>query len=339
MKSITDKKHFVGVDISKDTIALALISDGATIGFHDFTLPNTLNGFKSIDSWLKKHKVDIELCLFCMEHTGTYGLMLFAWLSNQCIDYCVEPGYQIKRSLGMARGKNDIVDARRIADYAQSNLKKLKLFKLSSALIMNLKQLLTFRDQMVRMKTMLKNSLHAHRQIEEITDENLVTRQLEQMIQNYQNVINETENKIKTIVQSDPEVSKSFNLATSVRGIGLVIATMMIVTTNNFTSFDNGRKYACYAGIAPFEYTSGTTIKVKSKVSHLGNRNIKTLLSNGANSAIKSDPELRGYYNRKRAEGKDHKLIINAISCKLVNRVFAVIKRQQPYVTTYQQFF
>ena len=74
-------------------------------------------------------------------------------------------------------------------------------------------------------------------------------------------------------------------------------------------------------------------------MSHLGNKKLKTLLSNGANSAKSWDPEIRAYYKRKIDEGKEHKAVINAISCKLVNRVFAVVKRQTPYVSIYQQNF
>ena len=110
----------------------------------------------------------------------------------------------------------------------------------------------------------------------------------------------------------------------------------MLVTTNNFTSFENGRKYACYTGIAPFENSSGK-YQGKTKVSHLANKRVKVLLSNGANSARKWDPELRAYYARKIDEGKEHKLVINSIRCKMVNRVFAVVKRETPYVNTYQQ--
>jgi transposase len=61
------------------------------------------------------------------------------------------------------------------------------------------------------------------------------------------------------------------------------------------------------------------------------------MLSRGANSAAQWDPELRAYFNRKLSEGKDHKVVMNAISCKLINRVFAVVKRQTPFVITYQQ--
>jgi len=132
---------------------------------------------------------------------------------------------------------------------------------------------------------------------------------------------------------------KNYKLATSVIGVAFVIASYMLVTTNNFTSFDNGREYACYSGIAPFPYESGSSIKGKTKISNLANKKIKAILSNGANSSALWDPEMKKYYKRKAAEGKDHRLIINSIRCKLVNRVFAVVNRQTPYVSIYQQNF
>ena len=112
----------------------------------------------------------------------------------------------------------------------------------------------------------------------------------------------------------------------------------MLVTTNNFTSFENGRKYACYSGIAPFENASGK-YQGKTQISHLANKRVKALLSNGANSAYKWDPEIKAYSERKIKEGKHHNLVINSIRCKLVNRVFAVVNRQTPYVNIYQQKF
>ncbi|MFC2112889.1 transposase, partial [Bacteroidota bacterium] len=150
--------------------------------------------------------------------------------------------------------------------------------------------------------------------------------------------IGRIDDQIKDLIKSDDSLKKNFDLATSVKGIGLVIAAFMLVTTNNFTSFEDGRKYACYSGIAPFESSSGN-FQGKAKVSHLANKRVKALLSNGANAAYKWDPEIKAYYERKIKEGKHHKLVINSIRCKLVNRVFAVVKRQTPYVNIYQQKF
>jgi len=331
------KTDFLGIDISKDYIDCALLNAEHPGSLKNNQFKNDLDGFDTMMEWLIKSKTDLGRCLFCMEHTGTYGLLLFAWLADKGADFCVEPGLKIKRSLGMTRGKDDQIDARRIADYACTHANKLKLFTIPSQLIISIKQLLTYREQLVRIRTSLKNSIKSHQQYEQITKTRTVTADISVQIQDYTSRINAIEQKITEAINSDPELHKNFILSTSVKGIGLVIAAFMLVTTNNFDAFEDGRQYACYSGVAPFANRSGISIRGKTTVSHLANNTIKTMLSRGANSASKWDPELNLYYKRKRGEGKDHKLIINAISCKLINRVFAVVKRQSPYVITYQQ--
>jgi transposase len=339
MNKFINKKWVIGIDISKDYYDAALIHEQRPGSFEENRIKNSPKGFNSMMGWLKKNKVKIEDCLFCMEHTGTYGLMLFALLSKQKASFCVEPGLQIKKSLGMTRGKNDKVDARRIATYAQTNKAKLKQFSLPSEKLLQIKQLLTYRDQLVRTRSSFMNSIKSHQLYQQVNHYDFVTNDIRNQIDNLSVRIEEVENQIKEIIGSEESLNKNFNLASSVKGIGLIIAAFMLVTTNNFKSFENGRKYACYTGIAPFEHISGTTIKAKARVSHLANKKMKTLLSNGANSAKNADPEIKNYYIKKTQQGKDHKLVINAISCKLVNRVFAVVKRQSPFVTMYQQNF
>ena len=337
MNKISKKKWFVGIDISKDKIDAALLNESEPKCFINGTFSNDLKGFETMTVWLSKLKVKVADGLFCMEHTGTYGLLLFAWLSQQDADFSVEPGLQIKRTLGMTRGKDDKVDARRIATYALEKKTKLKQYHLPSENLIRIKQLLTYRDQLVRLRTSLKNSLKSHHQYQQISSWNFVTTDIQKQIASLNDSIEQAEKQIKEVIKSESELQHNFKLATSVKGIGLVIGAFMLVSTNNFTGFENGRKYACYSGIAPFSNESGSSIRGKTMVSHLANKKIKTLLSNGANSAISCDPEMKAYYERKRKEGKDHKVVINAISCKLVNRVFAVVKRQNPFVSTYQQ--
>jgi transposase len=335
----TNKKYFIGIDISKDTLDVAALKEDSYGSYQDLRVENNFSGFDKIQNRLTKQKIDLKDCLFCMEHTGVYGLLFFAWLDQMQIDYCVEPGTQIKKSIGMARGKNDQVDARRIADYAYTNRMKLKPFQLPSTIILQIKQLLTYRRQLIKIRTSLKNSLKSHNQYERVSGLKSISEQIKTQIKEYDIKVDHIEKQIIDVISTDEELKKNYQLAKSVRGIGPIITAFMIVTTNNFTAFENGRKYACYSGIAPFDNMSGTSIKGKSQVSNLANKRIKTLLTNGANSACVWDPEIKKYYNKKISEGKEHNLIINSIRCKLVNRVFAVIKRQSPYVNIYQQNF
>lgn len=337
MNKITKKSEFIGVDISKNHIDCALIVKANPVEFKEKRFSNNLEGFESLEKWLGDIGTEFKRVLVCMEHTGTYGLLFCAWLSHKGADFCVEPGLRIKHSLGMVRGKNDRIDARRIADYAFTQRNKLTLFTFHSRALLEVKQILTYRDQMVRFRTSLKNSLKSHFQYEQITGKNKISASIGEQISKYDNLIKDIEKELLNIIKSDQQLKTNFNLATSVKGIGLIISAFMLVTTNNFTSFKDGRKYACYSGLAPFENSSGSSIKSRSQTSHLANKTIKALILNGANSASKSDPELKAYFKRKLQEGKHNKLIMNAIGCKLINRVFAVVKRQTPYVITYQQ--
>ena len=269
------KTDFVGIDISKDHIDCALLNIQNPKAFKDKKLSNNLSGFEEMEKWLIKNKVDFRQCLFCMEHTGNYGLLLFAWLNQKKIDYCVEPGLKIKRSLGMTRGKDDKVDARRIADYAFTYNKRLKLFTLPSHQLVKIKQLLTYRDQLVRITTSLKNSLKSHKKYEEVIGLNIVTKEIAEQIKDLDKRLSQVEKTIIQLIDSDEDLKRNFKLATSVKGIGLVIGAFMLVTTNNFSSFEDGRKYACYSGVAPFENSSGTSIRGKTAVSHLANKRLK----------------------------------------------------------------
>jgi transposase len=108
----------------------------------------------------------------------------------------------------------------------------------------------------------------------------------------------------------------------------------MIVYTDCFTKFNDWRKFASYCGIAPFPYQSGSSVKGRTKVSHLANKKIKALINMCAISAIQHNPEMKQYYQRRLEIGKNKMSTINIIRNKLISRVFAVIKRQTPYVDT-----
>ena len=88
---------------------------------------------------------------------------------------------------------------------------------------------------------------------------------------------------------------------------------------------------ACYSGVAPFKYQSGTSIKGRAKVSHLANKSIKALLHMAAISVIRLDGDLAGYYHRKVAESKHKMLVLNAVRNKILKRVYSCIRENRNY--------
>ena len=148
-------------------------------------------------------------------------------------------------------------------------------------------------------------------------------------------LIKKSKNLFKTTAAADrPALKELFEIIESVKGIGPVIATEVLITTNEFKDIDDPKKYACYSGFAPFEHSSGK-YKGKSKVSNKANKKVKALFHNGAMSAIQYCNEMKEYYNRKIKEGKHHMVDVNNICNKLVHRIFACISRREKYKEIY----
>ncbi|MFA7687196.1 MAG: transposase [Moheibacter sp.] len=108
----------------------------------------------------------------------------------------------------------------------------------------------------------------------------------------------------------------------------------------NLFSFELSEKWGTYSycGIAPFEYSSGSSIRGRTRVNHLADKKMKSLLHLLCLTAIRHDEELKLYYLRKKEEGKHSLLVLNSVKCKLVSRIFAVIKRDTPFVKTHQYY-
>ncbi len=96
------------------------------------------------------------------------------------------------------------------------------------------------------------------------------------------------------------------------------------------------RKYACYAGIAPFEHTSGTSVRGKTRTSKKANMKAKSLLHMTALVAARFSDDLREYYERKVAEGKNKMNFLNAVKNKIIHRIFACVNQKRLYEKNYK---
>jgi len=323
------KTIFIGIDISKDSLDVAICQDPALGIETTFKVDNSIKG---INKLIKKTRAFKQDLWFCFEHTGNYGLLLMCLLQAEGLTYSVVPALEIKKSQGMTRGKSDRVDAGRIAIYAVTRSYKLKPFELPGENLIKIKSMLTYRSQLVGMSRQLQNSYKSHQVTHQAVDVGLILKDIQQNIDGLKEKIKKLEAEVIDLIQSDPRMKNNFLKASTIKGVGLIIAAYMLVYTNNFTAFDNPRKFNCYAGLAPFEHSSGKSIVGKTKTSRLRNKTIKVLLFNGANTAANHDQQLKAYYKRKKDQGKPHNLIMNNIACKLVYRVFAVVNREEPFV-------
>lgn len=324
----------IGIDVSKLKLDVNLLNIQTLVSEH-FVLKNDVKSIKLFIKTLTKRKIDICDVLFCCENTGIYTNHLITISADLNLDLWVVPAIEIKRSKGISRGKNDKTDAKDISYYSLRNIDKLSLFTLAELDILKLKMLYTEREKALKslliMQTSKENVDFVNKEI--FTQISKINKSLVCAIKKSIKMI---EDKIKQIIRSNEDLQKQVTLIKSVPGIGNQTSLYFIIATKGFTTFQNWRKFACYSGVAPFEYSSGSSIKGRTKVNHLADKKMKSLLQMCAMTSMKYDAQLKEYYYKKKAEGKHSMLILNNIRCKLISRVFAVINRQTPYINTYK---
>lgn len=315
---------FVGIDVSKKWIDIAIVSSIK----REANAVRVINESTAIFEYIVGLQVDLQETLFCMEHTGKYcnpflsvagSLDLHAWLENPLA---------IKRSLGLTRGKSDKLDAKRIADYAYRYKDKACLWKEEDPIVVALSELQAKRSLLIKVQTQLK--LSAERK-----NDAYLGLPLEAL----HKAIIENEKSAIRLIKSDSRILRQHQLLTSVPGVGPILSVAMIVVTKGFSRLTDPRKLACYGGIAPFPYSTGTSLLYKDRVSKIGNQKLKSLLHIAAWQAIRHMPSLKKYYERKVAEGKNKTSINNAVRNKLLGIMLSVIRRDTPFTENYSGDF
>ena len=149
------KQVIIGIDVSKDTLDVFI--HGVN---HYFVVENNPKGFVVLlETVLKVTNCNKEDLFFCFENTGKYSRMLSVFLHTQGITFVMEPALQIKKSLGLTRGKNDKIDSRRIALYAYEKRESLIPTVLPGEKIDQIKSLLSLREKLIKHRTAYKNGL------------------------------------------------------------------------------------------------------------------------------------------------------------------------------------
>jgi len=321
--------NFIGIDISKLTYDVAIIDEYQNI--QSYVFENTQKGIKSFLQLLKNNKLLLSESLICMEHTGVYGKLIISKLVEKQANICVEMSLKIIRSSGVQRGKNDKIDAIKIAQYAKKYISEIELYVPVPEVLDKIRTLISIREHLVKSKMRISQYPN---ELKDFSPElaKLAQKNIKKTIKTFNSEIKRIEQEVKTLILADDKLNKIITLATSVTGIGLFTALDLTIHTNFFTRCKNPKQLACYCGVVPFEHTSGSSIRKKPKVHHMANKKLKKQLYLCALSALNYDPEIKAYYNRKVNEGKPKMLVINNIKNKLIQRVCAVIRKQQPYV-------
>lgn len=322
--------HFIGIDVSKLTIDVAIIINNDIGRIIQLVFANDSKGFKELKNRLNKEKISFPETVFCMEPTGYYSKQLSRFIIARHGNLWMEMSLKIIRSLGVQRGKNDKLDAKRIALFAQRNQQDFVPYNPPRLIVENLKTLLMLREKLINSKTALLVPVNELTSVDKAAGK-LALKAISKGLQGIKNNIDTLDTKIDELIASDKELAEKFKLVSSVPGVARITFCYLVYFTNEFKNYTEAKQLACYCGVVPFEYTSGSSVKGKPKVHNMANKKMKKLLHTAALCAVTHYPEFKQYYERKIKEGKPKMLILNNVRNKIVLRIAAVIKNNLPY--------
>ena len=259
---------------------------------------------------------------------------MFFLQEAQCAVW-VEMPLRIKKSMGLQRGGDDKVAAIGIAQYAYRYQDAVNLYNPTAKALEQLQHLIAQRTRLINCINQLEVPLNELMECSDaIATKGLIKLQA-QATNGLQKSLAKVEAGINEHIKENSDIKNKVARVSSIKGIGQQTAINLYVATNGFTAFENAKQLACYCGVVPFTKSSGTSVRFKTRVSPYANKNLKKLLHLCAMAAIQWNDELKQYYERKVAEGKNKMSVINAVRNKLVHRIFAVLRDDRMFVENY----
>ena len=333
------KKFVIGIDISKKSTDWCVMEGRQVL--EQTKVDNSVDELaKALRRMAKKHVMEHGEMMVCAEYTGKYIYPLTVACHNEGVFLWMENAYNISCDAKRERGKNDSVDARRIAEYARKNQDEARAYVLPDDKMAGLKSRLARRRDYSVERAKYLAKINDSKGFMSDSEYKEALKEWRATVRHFDKLIDKLEKEISSIIQSNELLRRQDELLRSIPGIGETISRQMIASTSAFKAFPDGRKYCCHVGSAPFAYTSGTSIHSCNRVSYRADKEMKRYLHMAALTAatIQKSGIFVDYYQRKVAEGKNRMSVLNAVRAKLILTMFAVIRDNRPFDPNFNYF-
>ncbi len=308
----------LGVDIAKKKFDVALLIKDK-LKHKVFT--NHQEGVVELSAWLKKQGVDHVHA--CLEASSTYGEGLATYLHDAGQSVRIVNPARIK---GFARSellrtKNDKVDAGLIARFCA--LMHPELWVPLAPEIRTLQALVRRVDALLVMRTQELNRMEA-------THETIVSS-VEEHIAYLDEEIKTLKKQIAAHIKQHPQLRMKGDLLRSIPGIGEATIAAVLAELALFETCERVQKVVAYIGLAPREFTSGSSIKGKPRLCKMGNARMRKALYMPSLVAMQCNPVIISFCQRLVKRGKNGKVIVCAVMRKLVHLIVGVLKSGRPF--------
>jgi transposase len=304
----------LGLDVAKAKLDCALrFPDGK---YKSKVVENTSSGFKTLSEWLAKHGA--TSAHVCMEATGVYWEAVAEYLAAKGMTVSVVNPAQIKAfgQSQLVRTKTDQVDARLIARFCAE--RHPAAWQAPSANEQALRAMVLRLESLQVMRTQESNRLDVSR---DVVKPGIVTH-----IEWLDEQIKVLAKEIRGHMDGDDTLKDKHALLDSIPGLGERTIAILLAYYADLERFGNARQAAAFAGVDPRQHESGTSVKMKPRMSKIGHAFLRKSLYMPALVALYKTAWGKRFRERLAAAGKPPKLIIGAMMRKLIHVAFGVLK-------------
>ncbi len=309
----------IGVDISKLKFDATILFENNKIKQRKFD--NTHSGFKDFIKWIKLNKG--EEAHICMEATGVYGDALATFLYDSGITVSMVNPLQIKgfaQSM-LSRNKTDQTDATLIAHFCRAMQPKTwqpapEHVRVLQALVRRLEALESMNRQELNRLGVAPEHIKCS---------------IEAVIKKISEEIKLIKNKIKDHITKNPDLNDKSKLLQSIPGVGPATIMQVLAFIGDPSLFDNAKKLSAFVGLNPKQNQSGTSINGRTRLSKMGNANLRKAFYMPAVVALRYNPIIKAFSERLKASGKMMMVIIGAAMRKLLHIIYGVLKSGKPF--------
>lgn len=325
--------YAIGLDIADLTFTASCVTPYFAVCFGGCTFPQSPEGWERLLTLCQEHAIAKATALVVMEATGVYSERISYYLSQQGFAVYVEPPGKIHKAF-YERGKTDPLDSRQIAEYGFRYRDQLHPWRPKTVTVDQLQTLLTVREQLTGMRTACKNVLHSlsRKHYPSETAKQVYT----DLKDDLKDKIADIDVRMQTLIDGDAYLSSTITQVASITHVGFLLAVNLLVVTDGFANHLNHAQLAAYLGICPFEHQSGTSIMRRPRSDGAGPARLRKLIYLAAMRLRQNNPDFKRYFERKVAEGKSKRLILNNISNHALKLICGVIRSGKPYIKNYR---
>ena len=330
----------IGIDISKDFFTSSCVTPAVSASGMTFDvlwtgldLPQNESGWRDLLDQVHSRRIARESCQMVMECTGVYSEQIAHYLFAQGYAVFMEPPGLIKRGF-YERGKNDTVDSRQIGEYAFRFADRLHPWQPRDVIVEQIAACLSMREALSTYRVSYTNRIKAlqHKQ----RDMSGIMTTYTTLRETTDAELDRVDREIVRLIAQHPTLQQRVDQILSITGIGIQLATQLLVCTNGFTEHLDAQEIASFAGICPREHQSGTSVRRPMRSDNIGPTRLRKLLYLAAMRLRKNHPDFKTYFERKVAEGKSPRLVIHNIENKCLKLICGVLKSGKPYISGYR---